>query len=135
MTFIERIRHIANWIGDLFSRIPKDISKYAQEAIEIVDKIKNALDSQVALIIVDIIPGTWDNVARDVAVKILTQLSDLLHQINQSNVDDDVKKQASNAIYSKMASKLIEAQDKEKLPENNYDLYCQLTYSYGTTKK
>lgn len=133
MTLKERLRHIAIWITALFSDIPPEIKKYAEEALKITKTVKDALDSEIADIIVRIIPGDWDDNLRASAQSLIAEFARIFAAIAASDAPEETKQAARNALLSKLQSRLIALQDGNELAEHQYDVYAQATYSNEKT--
>lgn len=133
MTLKERLHHIAAWITDLFNTIPDEIKKYAEEALKITKAVKEALDGEIADIIVRIIPGDWDDNLRASAQALITEFARIFATIAASDAPEDTKQAARNALLSKLQSRLIALQDGNELAEHQYDVYAQATYSNEKT--
>lgn len=123
------INDVVDFIKSVFGKIPGKIKEYAEKAISIVDTIKNALNSDTVNDILALLPGEWDSDLRDQALKLLEGLTDILKQIDASEVDEQAKATAKAGIYLKMSSKLVELQDGKELKPNRYDFYTQTVYS------
>lgn len=126
MTLIERIKHIANSIADVFAKVPSDIKKYAKEAHKITVAIKEGLNGDITDLVVSLIPGTWDDELRKAAIILVNELIGILQRIEG---EEEAVKAAKNAILAKTASKLIALQDGNELPENRYDCFQAIAYS------
>jgi hypothetical protein len=133
MNLLDRIGKITSWVAHIFSNVPNEIKDYAGEAIKIVQKIKEALESNTSLVIVDLIPGTWDNELREKAAKLLDEFLYVLGETqNASNyVSSDIQLRAKGMVLFGMASTLVAIQDGNKLPQNRYDTYTQIAYSHS----
>lgn len=112
-------------LRDILKIVPKRIREYAEITQPIVDKIKQAVDSGVALTIVEIIPGEIDDTIRAKLSKLLTLLSDGLHGHLH-----EMPEYAQNAMYAKLGALLLADLDEWKEErETLYDLYQAILYS------
>jgi hypothetical protein len=73
---------IIAFIISLFRKAGKALA-YVDEAITVVNDIKQALSSDFAVKVTDLIPGNWDNVARVKVVYALNKASVLLWKIDE----------------------------------------------------
>lgn len=114
----------AEWVENLFAKIPHDIKTFANISIDILNKVKAALNSNTAVEINAIIPGDWDDNLVKSGYVLISGLITTLQSIGNSISDDD-----KDALIAKASSKLTALQDGNKLPQNKYDLYNQVAYS------
>jgi hypothetical protein len=118
-----------DFVAKLFGSVPARIKEFAEKAIPVVNKIKEALVSGVVEDILNLIPGDIDDNIRDEAVKLLSGMTSILTEISGMDVDEQVKASAKAGVYLKMSSKLVEIMDGKKLKPNRYDIYTQTVYS------
>lgn len=133
MNLLQRIAAIATDIADFFSKIPSKIRKFAGIAIPVVNSIKEKLDSDEAINLTEIIPGTWDNSLRTAASSMLGGLISIFKNVSESDADDKEKAKARKNLLMGMGSGLVALLDGDELPMNMYDMYTQIAYS--KTKK
>jgi hypothetical protein len=107
-----------DFVAKLFGSVPARIKEFAEKAIPVVNKIKEALVS-----------GVVEDNIRDEAVKLLSGMTSILTEISGMDVDEQVKASAKAGVYLKMSSKLVEIMDGKKLKPNRYDIYTQTVYS------
>jgi hypothetical protein len=135
---------IFGFIKVLFTNPEKWVNENVLPSIEVVNNIKNAVDSPVAFALTAIIPGGFDDLLR---AKLSTNLQKVidamvsLHPIN-NETDKYVKitkfiewlktqmPDTQHAIYQKMASLLSQHNDEENnVKTHAVDLLVQSTYS------
>lgn len=142
MSFINRI---FSWVKSLFASIPKEIREYASQSLEITTNIQKFLESPIADIVTGIIPGTWDDKLKDLAVKYLAEAIPCLTIVDECQSDDpqemikcwvtklgEYKPDVRNALLFKLATILTDKFDKdETLKQSFYALAVQANYAHG----
>lgn len=131
---------IFTWISNLFSKIGKiihDLQPQTAQALVMTTNLRAFLASPTADIIVSIIPSSWDDLAKQEAIKALDYAIPLLQAENKcgANVGCWAKEIATwpaplqNSTAMKLASLLLGYYDDFKQAENIYDSVIQNTIS------
>jgi hypothetical protein len=131
-------------IKSLIKNFDEVVIANAGKAIAITTLLRKFLQSPVGDVLTAIIPGDWDNLAKERLVIILFEISQKLQIVETCNdaktledkVNCYVKELAKqnpklqNAILFKMASILLEKFDGNRLlDENKYDAAIQVHYT------
>jgi hypothetical protein len=135
MNILERIGLITESILDFFSKIPKEIRGYAAKAILVVNEIKEAIDSDTADDITELIPGDWDDKLRDGASSLISGLMAILKGVKESGADEAAIRKAKGNLYLGLSSGIVGLMDGNELPGNRYDTYTQIAYSHQKKHK
>jgi hypothetical protein len=127
---------ILDWFKSLFSKIERLISKLkpsTEKALELSTQLKAFLDSPTASAITALIPGSWDDLAKQEAQLALSYAIPLLQAENKCSADlecwaNEVKSWPAplqNATLMKYASLLLGYYDKFEHAEHEYDTVIQ----------
>lgn len=79
MSLRKFVRNLLNSVGDFLKSLPKEIREFSDEALKVTTAIKNALESDTAITIVNMIPGDLDDKLRHMAVEGLKAAINALH--------------------------------------------------------
>lgn len=134
-------------LKDVLNHYEGDTKVYVEKALLITSKMKDAIDSDVAILITDIIPGDADEAIRkkisEALGETITDLTVIKTCFDKEAVEDkfvcviDFLKQenhiSQHALLVKMLSLLASKLDNNKLPESYYDTYAQIN-TISTTK-
>lgn len=129
MNILQRLEVIAKSISDIFAKIPYEIKKWCGVAESIVTKVNEALKSNTAIIITDLIPGDWDDNLRKEAIVLCEGLIKILKVVEEANLDAKVEESTKQGLLQRLNSDLIALQDGYKMPQNRYDFYSQYYFS------
>lgn len=137
--------HIFSWVKNLFNAIPKEIREYASQSLEVTVNIRNFLNSPVADIITAIIPGTWDDSLKVMAVKYLSEAIPYLTIVDECKDATDEESmikcwvdklaeyqpEVRDALLFKLATLLTAKFDNnEALKQSFYALAVQAKYTH-----
>lgn len=145
------IQRLFNFIASLWSEGKKFLEAHGHPAIDLVNRIKEAVNSETADKITDIIPGEWDDIALAWARAAVPIACDTLEIIVDCDTDEGPvayftcivdhfknlpKKQRAGA-YRDFASQLSLAKAKvagyeHSLKERNVNLLIELEYNRQT---
>lgn len=120
--------------------VTPEIQDSVNHALTITGKIRDAVNSKTAIVITDIIPGTWDNDLRktlsdgaDIAIQKLDIISTCIQKSTleekvQCLVDSlvNVSDKSLNAYLIKLASLLVAHVDDNAKKESFYDTITQV---------
>ena len=103
-------RKIVAFLASLFTNVNEWIYDHVQPSIEMVQRIKNAVESPYANLITTLIPGNWDNMLQEAAIKLLTKAIDNLRITEDIFSEPDwTSKVAKLTKYLRTASKPMRA--------------------------
>jgi hypothetical protein len=103
-------RKIVAFLASLFTNVNEWIYDHVQPSIEMVQRIKKAVESPYANLITTLIPGSWDNMLQDAAIKLLTKAIDNLRITEDIFLDGDwTSKVAKLTKYLRSSSKPMRA--------------------------
>ena len=138
------ISRVFNWVKSLFTQIPKEIRVYASQSLEITTRIRAILDNPIADIVTAIIPGDWDDKAKELALKYLNEVIPYLAIVDECKDDDPVKvihcwieklgqykPEVQKALLFQLAALLTAKYDNDELKHSFYALAVQANYAHG----
>lgn len=103
-------RKIVAFLASLFTNVNEWIYDHVQPSIEMVQRLKKAVESPYANLITTLIPGNWDNMLQEAAIKLLTKAVDNLRVTEDIYFDGDwTSKLAKLTEYLRNASKPMRA--------------------------
>lgn len=103
-------RKIVAFLASLFTNVNEWIYDHVQPSIEMVQRLKKAVESPYANLITTLIPGNWDNMLQEAAIKLLTKAIDNLRVTDDIFFDGDwTSKLAKLTDYLRNASKPMRA--------------------------
>lgn len=103
-------RKIVAFLANLFTNLNEWIYEHVQPSIELVNRLKKAVESPYANLITTLIPGQLDNLAQDAIIKLLTKAIDKLSVAEDIVYDKDwTSKVAKFAQYLRSQSKPMRA--------------------------
>jgi hypothetical protein len=82
-------RKIVAFLASLFNNLNEWIYDHVQPSIELVNRLKKAVESPYANLITTLIPGQWDNLAQEAFIKLLTKAIDSLRVTEDIVFDND----------------------------------------------
>jgi hypothetical protein len=99
-------RKIVAFLASLFTNVNEWIYDHVQPSIEMVQRLKKAVESPYANLITTLIPGNWDNMLQEAAIKLLTKAIDNLRVTEDIYFDGDwTSKIAKLTQYLRNSSK------------------------------
>lgn len=99
-------RKILAFLASLFTNVNEWIYDHVQPSIEMVQRLKKAVESPYANLITTLIPGNWDNMLQEAAIKLLTKAVDNLRITEDIYFDGDwTSKLAKLTEYLRNSSK------------------------------
>lgn len=134
----------------LFRQIDDFLIRHAETALRITSTLKKWLSSDVAVILVNVIPSELDDKAREVAIKALDKAIQQLVFLDRLRSPDltteqkvlmaidhlkTLPKAVQNTYLFKIASIIAKQLDKEQHESNVYDLTVQALYSLSKVKQ
>lgn len=138
------ITKVFAWVRALFNQIPKEIRIYASQALDITTRIKVILDNPVADIITAIIPGDWDDKAKELALKYINEAIPYLTIVDECQNDDpekmircwieklgQYKPDVQKALLFQLAMLLTAKFDNDELKHSFYALAVQANFAHG----
>ena len=134
MSILDKIKQAFNWIRDLFARIPDELKEKAEIALRITNIVKQAIDSPLVVITVQLTKTPIDDEIRS---KVSLCLSAISAWLGGSGIDDiphiikGMSTKHRNAVLSKMASDITACLDGNEQKESVYDAVVQNTYTHG----
>lgn len=103
-------RKIVAFLANLFTNLNEWIYDHVQPSIELVNRLKKAVESPYANLITTLIPGQLDNLAQEAIIKLLTKAIDKLSVAEDIVYDTDwTSKVAKFAQYLRSQSKPMRA--------------------------
>lgn len=134
MSILDKIKQAFAWVRDLFARIPSELKEKAEIALRITNIVKQAIDSPLVVITVQLTKTPINDAIRQ-------QISNCLHAISAwlggSTIDDiahilkGMSSKHRNAVLAKMGSDILACLDGNEQKESTYDLALQAAYSNG----
>lgn len=125
------LKNVTNWVNDNIDQV-----------LNITTIIKNALQSDAAVLVTALIPGDWDNLAKTKLISVLNTAIDALGVVDECMAKEDLNEKLQcfikelkkrderlqNALLFKLASLLLAGMDDYKAKESFYDLYIQARF-------
>ena len=97
---------IGTFFSNLFNGVEDFVSKHVTPSIQVITFLRNALNGKFADIAVNLIPGNWDNVAREFLIRTLSKAIDAAQVTNDIlNEQNDFAKIVKLLEYLKTLSK------------------------------
>lgn len=127
----------------LLNVIPAKVREIASRSLHITTAIKTILDNPATDILTAIIPGTWDDKLKQIAVNALNEAIPYLQVVDKCKQHTEIgpmlqcwieevqqmPKHARNAMLHKLAALLTSIMDGSERKQNEYDYYIQMLYS------
>jgi hypothetical protein len=136
------LKKIWAFVVMLFTNPEQWIENNIVPSIEVVQNIKLALDSKIAILLTGLIPGQWDDEIRKKFSEHLAQVIFILTGIEHGeNMLPQfiewlrtLKPATRAAVYLKIASKMAQLNGTDVTKNFSVDLLTQLTYSKQKSK-